>query len=85
MPDDPPMTPAAVAIRSYLIHPVAGRTREVAEALSALGHAVYPADNRDVLVLVVAHDSLDAQRDFDEQLNAMTDIAAVAFVSGYTE
>ena len=79
------MTSAAVTIRSYLIHPVTGRTREVAAALSALGHDVYPADNRDVLVLVVAHESLAAQRDFDEQLNAMQDIAAVAFVSGYTE
>ncbi len=79
------MTSVAVTVRSYLIHPVAGRTREVAATLSALGHDVYPADNRDVLVLVVAHDSLDAQRDFDEQLNAMQDIAAVAFVSGYTE
>jgi len=73
------------AIRSYLIHPAAGRVRQVADALSALGHDVYPADNRDVLVLVVAHDSLDAQRHFDEQLTAMQDIAAVAFVSGYTE
>lgn len=77
--------PESHSIRSYLVYPESGCRDAVAQALLALGCDVYPAENRDVIVMVAEHKSLDAQRAFDEHLETVIGVASVAFVSGHTE
>ena len=70
-------------IKSYLAYPVRGRRDELAAALRRLGGCqVFPALNRDVLVLVTdtPHEAAD-----EALQSALTDIAALdglALVAG---
>ena len=78
-------SPAPHAIRSYLVYPEPGRRDEVVQVLTTLGCDVYPADNRDVIVIVADHQGRDAQRSFDQHLETVPGVVSVAFVSGHTE
>jgi nitrate reductase NapAB chaperone NapD len=73
-----------MGVRSFLVY-VAPETRDqVAQAIRADPCcAVYPAENRDVLVIVTDLSDRDAEEAFDERLGAVPGVLSVVLVAGY--
>jgi hypothetical protein len=70
-------------IKSYLAYPVRGRGDELAEALRRLvGCQVFPALNRDVLVLVTDTPHEAADEALQSALAAILTLDALALVAG---
>jgi nitrate reductase NapAB chaperone NapD len=75
-----------MAIRSLLLHIGAGHREGVARALAADPHCdVYPATNRDVIVLVTDHDDAADEEGFDRRLASMPEVLSIAVVAGFAE
>lgn len=75
----------SATIQSYVVHPAAGRGAEVTAAFTAIpGCEVFPAENRPVLVLVTETLNRAAQRELEQRLEAVEDVAHMALVSGWT-
>jgi hypothetical protein len=70
-------------IKSYLAYPVRGRRDELAEALRGLGGCeVFPAVNRDVLVLVTDTPDETVDESLQSALAAIPTLDALALVAG---
>jgi nitrate reductase NapAB chaperone NapD len=75
-----------VGIRSFLVYVAPGRRDEVAQALAGdPGCDVYPAANRDIVVVVSDVDDRGAEEAFDERLAALPGVLNVALVSGHVQ
>lgn len=73
-------------IRSLLVHIGAGHRDGVVQALAGDPHCdVYPATNRDVIVLVTDHDDAADEERFDRRLASMPEVLSVAVVAGFAE
>ena len=73
-------------IRSLLVHIGAGHRDGVVQALTGDPHCdVYPATNRDVIVLVTDHDDAADEERFDRRLASMPEVLSVAVVAGFAE
>jgi nitrate reductase NapAB chaperone NapD len=73
-----------VGVRSFLVHVAPGTAEDVARVLqSDPSCEVYPAENRDVIVVVSDLDDRAAEAAFDERLSAMPGVLGVALVAGY--
>jgi hypothetical protein len=70
-------------IKSYLAYPARGRRDELAAALRRLGGCqVFPAINRDVLVLVTDTPHESADESLQSALAAIPTLDALALVAG---
>jgi nitrate reductase NapAB chaperone NapD len=75
-----------MSIRSYLVHTVPGERDRVADLLRLeSGCAVWPAENRDVIVVVAAAASRDAEAALDARLAALPGVTTVALVAGFAD
>ena len=73
-------------IRSLLVHIGAGHRDGVVQALAGDPHCdVYPATNRDVIVLVTDHDDAADEERFDRRLASIPEVLSVAVVAGFAE
>ncbi|MGE3342659.1 MAG: chaperone NapD [Vicinamibacterales bacterium] len=72
-------------VRSYLVHVAPDCKAAVAATVAAWGCDVYPADNRDVVVVVVDQTDDGAPLEFDDRLSTVDGVLAVAFVAGHSE
>ena len=73
-----------MSVRSFLVYVASGARDGVSQALAALpGCDVYPADNRDVIVVVSDVADRAAEETFDEQLAAIPGVLGAALVAGY--
>lgn len=73
-----------MGVRSFLVHVAPGTRDDVARALRADPACdVYPAENRDVVVVVSDLDDRRAEEAFDERLSAIPGVMHVALVAGF--
>lgn len=75
-----------MSVRSFLVHVAPGARELVAQALLERATCdIFPATNRDVLVIVTEHETREAERSFDELLAEIDGVRSMALVSGYME
>ena len=75
-----------MTISSYLVYPEPGALPLVSAELTAIaGCEVQPAENRDLLVLVTEANDEDGQKQLEARLDAVSGIACLAMVGGWTE
>ena len=75
-----------MGVRSFLVYVAPEARDQVAQALASEPSCdVYPADNRDVVVVVTDLEDRDAEDAFDERLAAMPGVLNVALVAGYAK
>jgi|FLYL01.1.fsa_nt_gi nitrate reductase NapAB chaperone NapD len=70
-------------IKSYLAYPIAGQRDELAAELAALeGCEAFPAENRDIIVLVTDTPDERSEQRLAETLNAIPSLQHLALVAG---
>lgn len=75
-----------MTVRSFLVHVAPGALERVADTLRRQSACdVFPASNRDLLVLVTEHETREAELAFDRFLAETDGVRSMAFVSGYVE
>ena len=71
-------------IRSYLAHPQTGKKNELIEALTSFkGCEVIPAENKEVLVVVIEIQDTTQEDKIIEQIEALDSLKLLVLVSGF--
>lgn len=73
-----------MGVRSFLVYTAPGARNVVADVLKAdPACEVYPAENRDVVVVVSDLADRTAEEAFDQRLTSLPGVVNVALVAGY--
>lgn len=71
-------------IKSYLAHPHEGKKHELVSALSQLEQCeVFPAQNKDILVVVTETENKQEEDILKEKLETIASLKMLAMVSGF--
>ena len=75
-----------MGVRSFLVYVAPEARDQITQVLaSEPSCTVYPAENRDVVVVVTDLEDRDAEDVFDERLAALPGVINVALVAGYAQ
>jgi len=73
-------------IMSYLVHPASGRARELNAKLRRIPECdVFPAENRELVVLVTDTTSKEAEQQLQREINALDALHFLTLVSSFEE
>lgn len=71
-------------IKSYLVYPHKGKKNELESALSSIKECgVIPSTNAEILVLITDTETLLAEGQLQEKLNAIESMKMLSMVSGF--
>ncbi|SEE51985.1 hypothetical protein [Tenacibaculum sp. MAR_2010_89] len=71
-------------IKSYLAHPYTGKKKELITAISSITECeIFPAENKDLLVLVTETEDEIQETILKEKLDAIASLKLLAMVSGF--
>ncbi|MFT7611250.1 MAG: nitrate reductase NapAB chaperone NapD [Parvicellaceae bacterium] len=71
-------------IKSYLAHPQDGKKEALVLALSSFTECdVFPAENREILIVVTETKNKEAEKKLKEKLESINSLKLLAMVSGF--
>jgi nitrate reductase NapAB chaperone NapD len=72
-------------VKSYVVLPMEGKMPELTKALRKLGSCdIYPAENKDLLIIVTDTDDDQQEEQLTESLQALPYLKHLTLVSGFT-
>lgn len=75
-----------MTVQSYLVYPEQGQQQRLTEALLRMeGCEVFPAENRELLVVVTTAENAEQEKALESALNSLEGAECVALVSGWSE
>lgn len=75
-----------MGVRSFLVYVAPEARDQITQVLASEPSCdVYPAENRDIVVVVTDLEDRDAEDAFDARLAAMYGVLNIALVAGYTK